>query len=108
MANRTDEVSQLFREFAAFTIRNSAIDFHPHNIADLLDAIEVQQELGRRWTADELVAVESEATDFDDDDPSPISSTSRPMKSAGTCRTIRCSRIRVPFAASWLVQHGWR
>lgn len=65
---RPAESSELFREFAAYVIRNSAIDFHPHKIADLLDEIEVQRERGGPWTVFELGRVEAEADNFDDAD----------------------------------------
>lgn len=69
MAWRADEVSEMFQAFAAHVIRHHAIDFHPHNIADLLDVVEIQRESGNDWSVGQLNRVEAEAADFDDDDP---------------------------------------
>lgn len=65
---RRADTSELFRQFAAYVIRHSAIDFHPHKIADLMDEIEVQRECGGPWTVFELDRLEAEADNFDDAD----------------------------------------
>ena len=66
MAERSSEVSAMFRAVALHTIATERRDW-PHTCADMLDCIEAQLESVRPlWPVDDLRLLVSEVENFDD------------------------------------------